>query len=91
MKPSTTIVLLTLMFVGKVAVAKTVSLLVTELPLGYAVMCGTIVWVMVAAVCALCQSQIMTLPAANSQTLSPPVGNGGIDVIVADDEFANAA
>lgn len=51
-KPLTTIVLLTLTLFGSVAVARTVSLFVTELPFGYAVMCGMIVWVIVPAVCA---------------------------------------
>lgn len=92
-KPLTTLVLLTLALLGSVAVAKIVSLFVTKLPFGYAVMCGTIVCVTVAAVCAELQSQIITDPAANSQGLScpePPVGNDAFDVTVAD-EFVNSA
>lgn len=91
--PLTTTVLFVVTLLGSVAVARTVSLFVTELPLGYAVMCGTIVWVMVAAVCAELQSQIMTDPAANSQGFvcrEPPVGNVAFDVTVMD-EFMNAA
>jgi hypothetical protein len=86
-------VLLTLALLGSVAVAKIVSLFVTELPFEYAVMCGTIVCVTVAAVCAELQSQIMTDPAANSQGLlcpEPPVGSDARDVTV-EDEFMNAA
>lgn len=93
-KPLTTIVLLAVTLLGSVAVARTVSLFVTELPFGYAVICGTIVWVMVAAVCAALQSQIITDPAANWQGLSwsadSPVGKEAFEVTV-EDEFTNAA
>lgn len=91
--PLTTTVLLAVTLLGSVAVASTVSLFVTELPLEYAVMCGTMVWVIVAAVCAELQSQIITDPAANSQGLECPesaVGNVAFDVTVLD-ELRNAA